>query len=70
MQTMTTSPTTNSPKALVPGVYWYLVPGKEPAICEKREGEDFVRFTNGGRQSWAREGERFVGPLTPPSAVQ
>lgn len=59
--------TTNSPQQLAPGAYWYVVPGKEPAICEKREGEDFVRFTNGSRQSWAREGERFVGPLQAPT---
>lgn len=59
--------TTNSPQQLAPGAYWYVVPGKEPAICEKREGEDYVRFTNGSRQSWAREDERFVGPLQAPT---
>ena len=59
--------TTNSPHTLTPGAYWYVVPGKEPAICEKREGEDFVRFTNGSRQSWAREDEHFVGPLPAPT---
>jgi hypothetical protein len=59
--------TSNTPKNLDPGVYWYLVPGKAPAICEKRVGEDFVRFTNGAHQSWAREGERFDGPLVPPA---
>lgn len=59
--------TLSSPKTLAPGAYWYVVPGKEPTICEKREGEDFVRFTNGSRQSWARDGERFVGPLQAPA---
>ena len=56
----------NTPKTLAPGVYWYVVPGKAPAICEKREGEDYIRFTNGGQQTWVREGERFVGPLPAP----
>ena len=32
----------SSPKTLSPGAYWYLVPGKDPVICEKREGESFV----------------------------
>lgn len=59
--------TTNSPQHLAPGAYWYMVPGKAPVICEKREGEGFVRFTNGSRQSWAREDERFVGPLQAPA---
>lgn len=60
--------TTNSPKQLEPGAYWYTAPGKDPVICEKRKGEDFVRFTNCSRQSWASEGDRFVGPLKPPPA--
>lgn len=55
------------PKTLVPGAYWYMTPGQEPKICEKREGEAFVRFTNGSRQSWAREGEYFVGPIQVPA---
>jgi hypothetical protein len=58
-----------NPKTLEPGAYWYLVPGKDPVICEKREGEAFVRFTNGGRQDWARDGESFVGPLSVPVAA-
>lgn len=45
------------------------MPGKEPVICEKPEGEAFVRFTNGGRQDWARDGESFVGPLAVPVAA-
>ena len=57
----------NTPKTLAPGAYWYVVPSKAPEICAKREGEDFVRFTNGSRQSWARDGERFVGPLAEPT---
>jgi hypothetical protein len=57
----------NTLKTLAPGVYWYIVPSKSPEICEKRDGEDFVRFTNGSRQSWVREGERFEGPLIAPS---
>jgi hypothetical protein len=58
--------TTDAPKTLRPGAYWYIKPGESPKICEKREGEDFVRFTNGGRQSWIRECESFVGPIDPP----
>lgn len=59
--------TGNTPKQLAPGAYWYVVPGQEPRICEKREGEGFVRFTNGARQSWIRDNERFVGPLSAPT---
>lgn len=55
-----------SPKDLQPGAYWYVVPGRVPAICEKREGEDFVRFTNGSYQRWIKPGERFDGPLPAP----
>jgi hypothetical protein len=55
------------PKELPPGVYWYVVPDDAAQICEKRADEDFVRFTNGARQTWVREGERFEGPLQPPS---
>ncbi len=60
--------TNDEPRKLRPGVYWYLVPGKPPQICEKREGEDFVRFTNCGRQPWIREGEAFMGPIDQPTA--
>lgn len=59
--------TTKTPKTLAPGVYWYIVPGKASEICEKRDGEDFVRFTSGARQSWVRDGERFEGPLVAPT---
>lgn len=58
--------TNNAPAQLQPGAYWYIAVGEAPRICEKREGEDFVRFTNGGRQSWVRDHDRFVGPLPPP----
>lgn len=54
-------------RSLSPGVYWYMVPGKPADICEKREGENFVRFTNGSQQSWLRDGESFIGPLISPS---
>lgn len=56
-----------APAALVPGAYWYVRTGHPDQICEKREGEDFVRFTNGSRQDWIRTGESFVGPLQTPS---
>lgn len=56
-----------TPKDLTPGAYWYIVPGRPAAICEKRDGEDFVRFTNGGRQSWIKPGEEFDGPIHSPS---
>lgn len=54
--------------SLEAGAYWYTEAGKGPVICEKRSGEAFIRFTNGGRQSWCREGDRFDGPLPSPEA--
>ncbi|MCC8397327.1 hypothetical protein LJ656_32650 [Paraburkholderia sp. MMS20-SJTR3] len=57
----------NEPKTLSPGAYWYVAPGKAPTICEKRDGEDFVRFTNGSHQTWTHDGARFVGPLVAPT---
>ncbi|WOB11298.1 hypothetical protein [Piscinibacter gummiphilus] len=54
---------------LAAGAYWYVETGKAPVICEKRAGEAFIRFTNGGRQSWCREDDRFEGPLPPPAAA-
>jgi hypothetical protein len=62
--------TTNMPAQLEPGAYWYLTGGNEAVICEKRAGEDFVRFTNCGRQTWVREVDRFVGPLAVPVVEQ
>lgn len=56
-----------APASLAPGAYWYVRPGHPDEICEKREGETFVRFSNGSRQDWIREGESFVGPLQAPS---
>lgn len=58
------------PSHLAPGVYWYVVPGRTAEICEKRDGEEFVRFTNGGRQTWVRDGEGFIGPLFSPSKIR
>ena len=57
---------TNDPKMLAPGVYWCLESGIKPLICEKRESENFVRFTNGSHLSWPRESARFLGPLPVP----
>ena len=62
--------TANKPSTLAEGVYWYVVPGQCPTICEKRSGEDFVRFTNGGRQSWSKEDEVFIGPLSTPEQLE
>ena len=45
-----------------PERYW---PKRNSNIVES----DFVRFTNGGRQTWVRNGEGFVGPLFSPSRV-
>lgn len=56
-------------QALAPGVYWYQEKTGSVEICEKREGEHFVRFTNGSGQSWIHEGARFLGPLQKPEAV-
>lgn len=61
------SVTQSAPKDLAPGVYWYIVPGKAPEICEKREGEDFARFINGRHQAWVKPGERLDGPIQPPA---
>lgn len=61
------STTSNAPAQLAPGAYWYIAAGETPVICEKRADEDFVRFTNGGRQTWVREQDRFVGPLPAPT---
>ncbi len=58
------------PKELLPGAYWYISLDGSFVICEKRESEDFVRFTNGSRQSWGRAGESFYGPLPTPPAAQ
>lgn len=63
---MTMAIHSTKPRDLPKGVYWYMKPGKEPEICEKRDGEDFVRFTNGAHQTWLREGESFYGPLPMP----
>lgn len=58
--------TTTSTKSLAPGIYWYVVPGKQCVICEKRDDEDYVRFTSGGRQLRIRNGERLEGPIQAP----
>lgn len=58
-----------NPSELPKGAFWYVVPGKEPIICEKRDGEAFVRFTNGSRQSWVRDGECFHGPIPIPGSA-
>lgn len=55
---------------LTPGFYWFFEANKVPVIVEKREGEAFVRFTSGGRQSWVRESDRFEGPLQVPGLSQ
>lgn len=62
-----------------PGFYWYI-PGALPpvksgnrpteraaGICELREGENVVRFTDGSRQGWAHPQDQFFGPLQPPN---
>lgn len=53
------------------GFYWFT-PGKSGGaktggVVEKRDGEGFVRFTDGGHLSWAVEGDRYEGPLEPPA---
>lgn len=57
-----------APKDLASGAYWYIVPGKPATICEKREGEDYVRFTNSCYQRWVKPGERFDGPIQAPDS--
>lgn len=56
------------PSKLDAGAYWYIAAGKRPVICEKRQGEEFVRFTNGSRQSWIGADDWFVGPLQEPES--
>lgn len=58
----------HDPKSLLPGIYWYIAPGKKPVICERRIDENFVRFTDGGRQSWIGPDDRFDGPIFPPKS--
>lgn len=53
------------PAMLPVGFYWYFETDRQPVVVEKREPEDFVRFTNGAHQSWIRDGERFIGPISP-----
>lgn len=48
---------------LVAGFYWYLVPGKPPVICEKKDAEHLIFFTNGAHQAWIRRGDRLEDPL-------
>lgn len=56
------------PKLLAHGVYWYVEPGKDAKICEKREGEDSLRFMNGSRQTWVGDDATIVWPLEPPNS--
>lgn len=58
------------PADLPAGFYWYFETDKQPVVVEKREPEDFVRFTNGQRQTWIRDGERFVGPIPPAAGLE
>lgn len=50
------------------GFYWYLPsrPPADPIVVEKRDGEDFIRFTSGAHQRWAHHRDRFVGPIESP----
>jgi hypothetical protein len=57
--------TTEVIKSLEKGFYWYT-DSKDSIVVEKRDGEDFVRFTSGGRLSYSRNSDKFVGPLVKP----
>lgn len=50
------------------GFYWYS-PGQGSlyrGVCERREGEDFVRMPDGVRVAAVSPGDRFFGPIQPP----
>lgn len=51
------------PGDLPAGFFWYHETDRRPVVIEKRDSENFVRFTSGQRQEWIRAGEHFVGPL-------
>lgn len=50
------------------GFFWFspLSGGPRRGACEKRDGESFVRFTDGERMSSVAEGDRFFGPMLAP----
>jgi len=52
---------------LEPGFYWYLAIDRPPLVCEKRDGETFLRFTNDSHQSWLGKQDQVVGPLRAPT---
>lgn len=58
---------TGAPATIAPGFYWYLRKAAPAIVVEKREGEAFVRLTNGTHQTWLGEGEAFMGPLQAPT---
>lgn len=47
---------------LPPGVYWLIHPQNPEQLCEKREGEVFVRFTNGSQMTYTSKDHSFFGP--------
>lgn len=55
------------PEELAAGIYWYVSPGRGARICEKKDGDPWVGFTNGAHQSWILPGEYFLGPLQKPA---
>jgi hypothetical protein len=55
------------PADLEPGYYWFFEDSKDGVVVEKRDGESFVRFTNGRHASWAGNDDKFYGPLPTPS---
>ena len=56
------------PAELPPGFFWLFEKGeKSPVVVEKKQGEDFVRFTNGRIERGASCVSKFVGPLQVPN---
>lgn len=51
------------------GLYWYMVPGKdpEPVLIDRARYADRFKAFNCREQSWLREGEYLLGPVAPPA---
>lgn len=54
------------PSQLPAGFYWLFEKDSNPVVVEKREAEDFVRFTNGRIERSGQCVLKYVGPLAVP----
>lgn len=55
------------PSQLPTGFYWLFEENNEPVIVEKRQGAEYVQFTNGRREFNGNSALTYIGPLTPPA---